>query len=193
MANCWSVSNYTSHVTFAVENLEGGAELIKIAPRRKDVIVPFEMSRLLIPSGSRLVEIKIFGQSPTFLAPEEPVGEMATPSLLLDPKSKYFQVLVALCEPRLRGSTMAPVPSVQEVVNRLREGQSFRNATRSSINYHIDYLHLHKLPHATAGLISATRRLHSKREALVYFALRHDLVREEHLALLPTARHRLAE
>ncbi|NHA00368.1 hypothetical protein G5V59_10410 [Nocardioides sp. W3-2-3] len=103
----------------------------------------------------------------------------------LDTDTKYFAVLVALCEPRLRGSSMAAVPSVQEVVARLRGSEQFRRANRSSINYHIDYLADQKSPVGQWAKYDDGGRMHSRREALVAFALRFDLVGEEHLALLP--------
>jgi hypothetical protein len=84
---------------------------------------------------------------------------------------------------------MAAIPSVQEVLERLRPARRFQQASRSSINFHIDYLLQHKLP-VRQWASSGGGRMHSKREALVFFALRYDLVREEHLRLLPRNRQR---
>ncbi|SCL26109.1 hypothetical protein GA0074692_2086 [Micromonospora pallida] len=182
---CWSLSNLTSNTTFVVENLEGGTELIKVAPRRLDAVVPFEMSRVLVPSIGGLLELRVFASPPTFL--DQPMPDLAAHISLpvLDEQTKYFLVLVALCEPRLRGSSTAAVPSVQQVIERLRPVPGFANVNRSSINYHIDYLRQYKLPIDEESMSSYGGRMHSKREALVSFALRYDLVREEHLNLLP--------
>jgi hypothetical protein len=186
-ADYWSISNFTANSTFVVENLEGGAELVKVAPRRLGMVIPFEMSRLLVPSWNGLIELTVFGTPPALLE-EHLVTDAPECSLVeLDETSKYFLVLVALCEPRLRGSSMSAVPAVQEVVERLRGIDQFKDANRSSINYHIDYLRERKLPVDQWSAYLDGGRMHSKREAIVSFALRHNLVREEHLDLLPTS------
>lgn len=185
-ADHWAMSNFTASRTFVIENMEGGVELIKVPPRRLAVVVPFEISRVLIPTQTGVTELKVFGMPPAFLetrVPEQPAERYALEGFNED--SKYFLVLVALCETRLRRSPMAAVPSVQEVVDRLRPVRGFENANRSSINYHIDYLRRCKLPLKEWAMSVHNGRMHSKREALVSFALRHDLVREEHLQLLP--------
>jgi hypothetical protein len=179
------LSNFTTSSTFVIENLEGGTELIKARPRRLGMVIPFEMSRILIPSGLDIVELTVFSPPPVMLGPERAASVAESDMFKLDTASKYFAVLVTLCEPRLRGSSMAAVPSVQEVVERLRVTDQFKGANRSSINYHIDYLADQKLPVSHWAKYVDGGRMHSKREALVAFALRFDLVREEHLALLP--------
>ncbi|MEY9860756.1 hypothetical protein ABH935_006393 [Catenulispora sp. GAS73] len=181
------ISNLTATTTYAVENLEGGAELIKVRPRQLEMAIPFEISRILIPTGSGIVELIVYASPPRLLRLELATSAL-TSSIHLDKASKYFAVLVALCEPRLRGSSMAAVPSVREVVARLKRIDQFKDANRSSINYHIDYLAVHKLPVRQWSKYMAGGRMHSKREALVAFALRFDLVSEEHLSLLPSAR-----
>ncbi len=79
---------------------------------------------------------------------------------------------------------MAAVPSVRETVERLKDTYRIRKANRSSISYHIDYLADQKLPVNERAKYLYRARMHSKHEALVAFALRFALVREEHLALL---------
>lgn len=181
------VSNFTSATTFVIENLEGGAELVKVPSRRRRAVIPFEMSRVLIPSWAGLIQVTVFGRPPDQVQDSGVVDVPEASPFQLDETSKYFLVLVALCEPRLRGgSSMAAVPSVQEVVNRLRLNDRFKDANRSSVNYHIDYLRGRKLQVEEWAMYSANGRMHSKREALVSFALRYDLVREEHLSLLST-------
>ncbi|MDG4759966.1 hypothetical protein [Micromonospora sp. WMMD710] len=179
------LSNFTACSTFVIENLEGGAELIKARPRRLGMVIPFEMSRILIPSDSGITELTVFAPPPTMLTPERAATAVESNMFKLDTTSKYFAVLAALCEPRLRGSSMAAVPSVHEVVERLRCTDQFREANRSSINYHVEYLADQKLPISRWAKYVDGGRMHSKREALVAFALRFDLVREEHLSLLP--------
>lgn len=180
------VSNYTASTTFAIENLEGGTELVKARPRHVRMTVPFEMFRILIPAGLTMLELTAFGPEPPMLHADHATENADSAIPQLDTASKYFAVLVALCEPRLRGNSMAAVPSVQELVARLRETELFKLANRSSINYHIDYLVDQKIPVTQWAKYGDQGRRHSKREALVAFALRFDLVGEHHLDLLRT-------
>lgn len=180
------ISNFTANTTFVIENLEGGTELVKTRPGHLRTVIPFELSRVWIPSGMNMVELTVFGSSPQVLD-NAGTSEVTEPlNFKLDPTSKYFVVLVALCEPRLRGSSMAAVPSANEVVKRLRGSDGFSGANRSSINYHIDYLADQKLPVGQWAKYEDRGRMHSKREALVAFALRFDLVTEADLCLLPS-------
>jgi hypothetical protein len=55
----------------------------------------------------------------------------------------------------------------------------------SAVIFHIDYLATSKLRVRERAGAEDTPRIDWKREALVSLALRFDLVREEHLALLP--------
>ncbi|MFJ8155131.1 hypothetical protein [Streptomyces sp. NPDC094468] len=179
------LSNFTSSTTFVIENLEGGTELVKARSRQLDMVIPFEISRILIPCAESMIEVTVFTPPPHLLGSDQATTVPDSALSKLDMTSKYFAVLVALCEPRLRGSSMAAVPSVQQVVERLRGVEQFRDASRSSINYHIDYLAEQKLPVSQWAKYMDEGRMHSKREALVAFSLRFDLVREEHLGLLP--------
>ncbi|MGW1052857.1 hypothetical protein ACWDA8_20485 [Streptomyces sp. NPDC001130] len=131
-----------------------------------------------------MTEPKVFGMTPALLGtrPPDPTERYALKNFAEE--SKYFPVLVVLCETRLRRSPMAAVPSMQEVVDRLRLARGFEHASRSSMNYHIDYLRRCKLPLREWAMSVHNGRMHSKREALVSFALRHGMVPEEHLQLL---------
>jgi hypothetical protein len=77
---------------------------------------------------------------------------------------------------------------VGEIVDRLRPIESCQDLTRSAVNYHIDYLASVKLRLDGTDEVGTPReggRVGAKREDLVTLALRFDLVREEHLSLLP--------
>lgn len=111
-------------------------------------------------------------------------GERTASVFPLDETAKYFLVLVALCEPRLRDSSTVALPTVGEIVARLRPLDSCLTLTRAAVNYHIDYLASTKLRVKEGH----AERLEWKREALVSLALRFNLVREEHLAALPRRR-----
>ncbi|MFJ9774565.1 serine/threonine protein kinase [Kitasatospora sp. NPDC101157] len=183
----WRLSNFSTTATYVVENLEGAGEHIKVAPGRLGAPVPFELSRVLLPALGEPAAFKVFAPQHAYLDghPGGADGERTVSPFALDPTAKYFLVLLALCEPRLRSPSTAAVPGATEVLARLRALPSCRGLTRSAVNYHIDYLVGTKLrlrepyEEGPAG---------GKREELVALALRFDLVREEHLALLPPRR-----
>ncbi|MFB7618861.1 serine/threonine protein kinase [Kitasatospora sp. NPDC056181] len=185
----WRLSNFSASATYVVENLEGAGEHVKVAPGRLGAPVPFEFSRVLLPALDEPAAFKVFAPQHAYLEGEFDArgGERTVSPFALDPTSKYFLVLLALCEPRLRSPSAASVPGATDVVSRLRALPACRELTRSAVNYHIDYLVATKLrlrdtPEEAAD---GAGRSGGKREELVSLALRFDLVREEHLALLP--------
>ncbi|MEU6235166.1 serine/threonine protein kinase [Kitasatospora sp. NPDC047058] len=185
----WRLSNFSGSATYVVENLEGAGEHVKVAPGRLGAPVPFEFSRVLLPALGEPAAFKVFAPQHAYLDGESGAdgGERTVSPFALDPTSKYFLVLLALCEPRLRSPSAALVPGATEVVTRLRALPSCRGLTRSAVNYHIDYLVATKLRLRDTPVEApdAAGRAGGKREELVALALRFDLVREEHLALLP--------
>ncbi|MFJ8430833.1 serine/threonine protein kinase [Kitasatospora sp. NPDC094019] len=196
----WRLSNFSATATYVVENLEGAGEHVKVAPGRLGAPVPFEFSRVLLPALGEPVAFKVFAPQHAYLAggsegpDDEGVsaaghGEPTVSPFALDPGAKYFLVLLALCEPRLRSPSAAAVPGVTEVLARLRDLPSCRDLTRSAVNYHIDYLVGSKLRlRDPAEPVDPGGAGGGKREELVALALRFDLVREEHLVLLPPRR-----
>ncbi|KOG31433.1 hypothetical protein [Streptomyces resistomycificus] len=185
----WRLSNFSATATYVVENLEGAGEYLKVAPGRLGAPVPFEFSRVVLPALDSTASFKVFAPQHAYAqdgtGPDH--GERTISPFSLDPTSKYFLVLVALCEPRLRTAARVALPGAGEIVERLRPLESCRDLTRSAVNYHIDYLTSAKLRLRDGSEDDA--RVGAKREDLVTLALRFDLVREEHLALLP---HRLS-
>jgi len=190
----WRLSNFSATSTYVVENLEGAGEYIKVPPGRLGAPVPFEFSRVVLPALDGTATFKVFAPqhayAPDGAGPDH--GERTVSPFSLDPTSKYFLVLVALCEPRLRSSSGVALPGAGEIVERLRPLESCRDLTRSAVNYHIDYLTSSKLrlrsvheDDLTASDQKDGGRVGAKREDLVTLALRFNLVHEEHLALLP--------
>lgn len=178
----WVASNLTASQTFVIEHPESAGEYLKLPPRRLDLPVPFEFARVIVhpdgPDGSFLV----FAPAHTYadvLTPGPGDTEPTLASFSLDESAKYFRVLVALCEPRLRDPTSLILPTAAEVCTRL-EGTDL---SRAAVNFQIDYLARTKLrarkPNDAAG------KADWQREALVRIALRFDLVTPDHLALLP--------
>ncbi|MFJ4784051.1 serine/threonine protein kinase [Streptomyces sp. NPDC088794] len=184
----WRLSNYSRSASYVVENLEGAGEYITVAPGRLGAPVPFEFSRVVLPALSGSATFKVFAPQHAYLDERSApgAGEQTVLPFALDVTAKYFLVLVALCEPRLRDGSDATLPGVGEIVERLRPLESCRGLTRSAVNYHVDYLALAKL---RLDLGEETGpddgRTGAKRARLASVALRFGLVREEHLGLLP--------
>ncbi|MEU8889837.1 serine/threonine protein kinase [Streptomyces sp. NPDC048442] len=177
----WRLSNYSGFSTYVVENLEGAGEYVKVAPGRLGAPVPFEFSRVVLPSRGAEATFKVYAPEHAYLEgdPVPRLGEPTQSPFSLDRTAKYFLVLLALCEPRLRDASSGAVPGVAEVLERLRPLPSCHNLTRTAVNYHIGYLATEKLRLGDGEWTGG------KRAELVSFALRFDLVREEHLPLLP--------
>ncbi|CAM3229447.1 serine/threonine protein kinase [Streptomyces albus] len=180
----WRLSNYSGHATYVVENMEGAGEHIKVPPGRLGAPVPFEFSRVVLPASDGEVDFKVFAPEHTYLdaGTGVPAGEPTQSPFALDQTAKYFLVLLALCEPRLRDPSSGAIPGVSEVLERLRPLEGCHDLTRSAVNYHIDYLATVKL--RLRGGEERAAGTSRKRAELVALALRFDLVREEHLALL---------
>jgi hypothetical protein len=170
-----------------VENPEGAGEHVKVPPRRLDAPIPFEMSRVVIPVEGGTVRFVVFAPEHRFAERNEPAapeGETTTAAFSLDETAKYFLVLVALCEPRLRDAGSVALPTDPQIVERLRPLPSCRDLTRAAVNYHLDYLAGTKLRLRESPPTEGSAA-ESRRAALVTVALRFNLVTDEHLALLP--------
>jgi hypothetical protein len=183
----WLISNLSTDKTYVVDNPEGGGEYLTVAPRRLAAPVPFEFARVSLPRTEGPISFLVFAPQHFYAEPGLPGvldGERTAAAFPLDETAKYFLILVALCEPRLRDSSTVALPTAAEIADRLAGHAGCRELTRAAINYHIDYLATTKLrvkePRPGMG-----ERLEWKREALVSIALRFGLVRDEHRSLLP--------
>lgn len=186
----WYLANTSPRTTYVVENVEGYGEFIRVGPGRVGVPVPFEISRVVIPAGNGRVTFEVFAPAQPVLAQEATElapGTSTTATFPLDRSAKYFLVLVALCEPRLRGVLLAPPPTDRQVVGRLHRVPGCENLTARAVAFHIDYVARNKLHLRGDGTDPSSGSVVS-RESLVAFALKFGLVREEHLSLLPDRR-----
>ena len=190
----WRISNFSRTTTYVVENLEGAGEHVKVAPGRIGAPIPFEISRVVLPVSDGFVGFTVYAPQHSYLVPPDGSesdavhpGEQTVLPFTLDQTAKYFLVLLALCEPRLRDASAVAIPNAGEVVERLRPMPSCAELTKTAVNYHIDYLANAKLRVRQREGTDAAR-MDWKREALVALALRFDLVRDEHLRMLPTRR-----
>ncbi|WP_161068447.1 FHA domain-containing protein [Streptomyces sp. HUCO-GS316] len=187
----WTLSNLCSHQTYVVENPEGAGEHIKVGPGRLDAPVPFEFSRIVLPAAGDLLAVEVWAPRHDYLRTEGgPDGDTTAPAFSVDRSKRYFAVLAALCEPRLRGAPHAPLPTVDQVVDRLRPG--WPGASRTSVQWNIDYLAVKLRLKPGPETAESGPRLNGKKESLVSLALRFDLVREDDLVVLTEPSGRIA-
>ncbi|MGW7595060.1 FHA domain-containing protein, partial [Streptomyces rubiginosohelvolus] len=129
----WLLSNLSEDQTYVVENPEGAGEHVKVAPGRLDAPIPFELSRVTLPASGDLLTFDVWAPRHAFrsVRRQDLQGTGTVPAFALDRTKRYFAVLVALCERRLRGEPSAPLPAVEEIVERLRPG--WPRASRSAV------------------------------------------------------------
>ncbi|WP_344355549.1 FHA domain-containing protein [Streptomyces gobitricini] len=178
----WILSNDSTSQTYVVENPEGAGEHVKVVPGRQDAPVPFEFARVVLPAAGDLLGFEVWAPSHSYRHRALSPGQATAPAFALDRTKRYFAVLTALCEPRLRGAPHAPLPAVDELVERLRP--TWPAANRSSVYWNVDYLAVKLRLRPEPETAEAGRRLNGKKESLVSLALRFDLVREDDLIVL---------
>ncbi|GAB2987872.1 FHA domain-containing protein [Streptomyces pseudoechinosporeus] len=180
----WILSNLSQDQTYVVENPEGAGEHIKVAPGRLDAPVSFEFSRVVLPAAGELLSFDVWAPRHTYRSAAHPglSGATTAQAFSLDRTKRYFAVLAALCEPRLRGAPHAPPPTVDQLVERLRH--TWPAANRSSVYWNIDYLAVKLRLRPAPDTAEPGPRLYGKKESLVSLALRFDLVREDDLVVL---------
>lgn len=180
----WALSNFSSASTYVVENPEGAGEHVKVAPGRVEAPIPFEFARVVLPAGRELLDFSVWAPRHDYvrgLGPDTG-GEPTALPFPLDRGKRYFLVLAALCEARLRGEPHAPLPTVEEVCARLRP--LWPAVNRAAVQWNIDYLAVKLRLKPGPEEADPGPRLNGKKESLVSLALRFDLVREEDLVVL---------
>ncbi|WP_328342648.1 FHA domain-containing protein [Streptomyces violaceus] len=180
----WLLSNLSEDQTYVVENPEGAGEHLKIAPGRTEAPVPFEFSRVVLPAAGDLLSFDVWAPRHAFRSADRRglPGAATAPAFALDRTSRYFAVLAALCEPRLRGEPHASLPAVEQLVERLRP--VWPAVSRSSVYWNIDYLALKLRLRPGPDTAEPGLRVNGKKDSLVSLALRFDLVREDDLVVL---------
>ncbi|WSQ11350.1 FHA domain-containing protein [Streptomyces sp. NBC_01231] len=180
----WLLSNLSEDQTYVVENPEGAGEHLKIAPGRMEAPVPFEFSRVVLPAAGDLLSFDVWAPRHAFRSADRRglAGAATAPAFALDRTSRYFAVLAALCEPRLRGQPHASLPAVEQLVERLRP--VWPAVSRSSVYWNIDYLALKLRLRPGPDTAEPGLRVNGKKDSLVSLALRFDLVREDDLVVL---------
>ncbi|MEU8530693.1 FHA domain-containing protein [Streptomyces sp. NPDC048629] len=178
----WALSNFSAASTYVVENPEGAGEHVKIAPGRVEAPIPFEFARVVLPAGRDLLSFSVWAPRHDYVLGDPPGGEPTALAFPLDRGKRYFLVLAALCEARLRGEPHAPLPTVEEVCTRLRPVWPAVN--RAAVQWNIDYLAVKLRLKPGPETADTGPRLNGKKESLVSLALRFDLVREDDLTAL---------
>src|SRR3954463_433178 len=157
----WVLSNLSVDKTYVIDNPEGGGEYVTVAPLRLAAPIPFEFARVSLPRTEGPVSFLVFAPQHSFAEPsafEGLEGERTAAASPLDQTAKYFLVLAALCEPRLRDGASVVLPTAGEIVERLRGRLEL---TRAAVNHHIDYLAIEKLrvkSRRRAGWTASARR-----------------------------------
>ncbi|MFI1864004.1 MULTISPECIES: serine/threonine protein kinase [Streptomyces] len=187
----WQLSNHSTTHSYLVENPEGAGEYLRVPPRRAGAPIPFEFSRVVLPTRrDTTVSFQVFAPDHLYLDPQGmggPGESRTVTAYSLDETATYFLVLVVLCEPWLRDESPVAVPTTPQVVERLRGHAACARLTPRAVSSHIDYLAEEKLRIDVPQPAETGRgdRRNGKREAVVALALRFGIVQEEHLALLP--------
>ena len=180
----WLVSNLNRSKTYVVENPEGGGEFIKVPPGRLNAPIPYEFSRVVLPTGDPPVSFLVFAPEHAYAAQQVAdglPGEETTAAFSLDETAKYFLILIALCEPRLKAPASTVIPTVPQILDRLHDHPARADLTRAAVNFHIQYLARTKLRVRDP---EESGKADWQRAALVSLALRFNLVRPEHVTLL---------
>ncbi|MGW0819802.1 FHA domain-containing protein [Streptomyces sp. NPDC002845] len=192
----WMLSNLSARQTYVVENPEGSGEHIKVVPGRLDAPIPFEFSRVVLPAAGDLLGFDVWAPRHEILDTDGPddhhlPGMTTAPAFSMDRTKRYFAVLAALCEPRLRGAPHTPPLTADALVERLRP--TWPTANRAAVQWNIDYLSVKlRLKPDPTTTADPGPRLNGKKESLIQLALRFDLVREDDLGVLAADRDEVA-
>ncbi len=153
------LTNLTPNRVLVVKNMENSYEYFTVEPGRHLAPVPFELSRIGAAADLADAAVTVFGAEPWRTAARVrpcPAAPSQRPDL--DPRATYYTVLQALCEPRLRESVDAPLPTSEEIAGAL-------GLTPRAVDAHIEYL---------SGKLGLPRG--GGREVLVAAAIRRRLI-----------------
>lgn len=169
----WRVDNLSRSTALLIEDLEDPQQFIRVPGARRGVVIPFELAQIAVAGPGRPPLLTVFGPEPAVI-PDPGSGcpaevDEGQARHLLDPETRYFAVLRALCESQLAGPGH-PVPTSEAIARRLAEC-GVRLSPRA-VDHHIDYLvqRLHLSP--VAGSVQRSW----KKEVLASVALRQGLL-----------------
>ncbi|MFI8366895.1 hypothetical protein [Streptomyces sp. NPDC085466] len=137
----WRVDNLSPVAVLLVEDLEDPQQFVRVPGSRQGVVIPFELARITAAGPGHPPLLTVFGPEPS-VAVGPGVGcpvdaDEGETRHLLDPGTRYFAVLRALCESQHAGPGH-PVPTSAAIARRLAEA-GVRLSPRA-VDHHIDYL-----------------------------------------------------
>jgi hypothetical protein len=182
----WSITNHSDAVTMVIENLNGQG-FATVLPGTDNVPMPFTDARVLILGPSGLIGFVV---RTDLYARAGRVDGRQSSTAVLDEDTKYFLVLVALCEPALRFGTMVSVPTSREIAAKLRRLDQCQDMTPEAVQYHLHYVLNHKLGEHVRhfsrlrGRAAGGVQFRHQRVMLAELSMRFNLVSREHLRLL---------
>ena len=181
----WRISNVSQNRSYIVENTERLAGFVQVPPNTHGMLVPFETSRVRIPGGAGEHSFLVMAPAAcaSVLVPylrdsdsdwHDNTGERTeATSFRMDRFHTYYRVLVAYCEPQLRGLN-PPVPPQRQVAERVNIGTS-------AVNSHVDYLLKEKF---RVDLEGNGQGVGWRAQVLIEKALYFGVVTERDLAIL---------
>lgn len=172
----WRIDNLSDGRKLVIEDLENSQHLVTVPAARAEVVMPFELTRVRVLDSTIAI---VYGPEPataTVTCGGCPATAGDATARLLDRSTVYYSVLLALCEPRLRGMVDAPLPTSAEIARRLQQLNISISpvAVDSHVAYLVDKLDL-RVERNTGGKRSW------RKEKLVDVAIRHGLIDPEDL------------
>jgi hypothetical protein len=175
-ADHWRIDNLSIDNRLFIEDVEEYGQLVTVPPGRAQVVVPFEISRIMAGETTQVEVAKIFGPEPlTGCDPARRCPREQPNVARLDEESTYFEVLATLCNDRLNVDPSAALPTSVAIAKTMRERGRF--ITPRAIDEHINYL-IDKLGLRPAGKGLARRSW--RKEALATEAIRRRIITPDH-------------
>lgn len=172
----WRIDNLSDGLRLVIEDLENAQHLVTVPAARTEMVMPFELARVQVLGTTLAI---VYGPEPA----DSRIPRVTCPALAvsgaagqLDRSTVHFSVLLALCEPRLRGIADAPLPTSVEIARSLRK-RSIR-ISPAAVDSHIAYL-VEKLNLKAGAGVGSSRGW--RKERLASTAIRHGLIGPEDL------------
>ncbi|WP_341717494.1 hypothetical protein QQG74_27020 [Micromonospora sp. FIMYZ51] len=166
----WRLDNSSSFSVLLIRDAEG-AGCVSVGPGNR-AVVSFEVAHVSVAGEDESSILTVLGPEPVERPPAHRCPQAATDSTHpIRRGTIYFEVLVALCAPRLSGTSNLE-PTSRQIAADLRQRGIFLNDR--SVDAHIDYL----VDRLDIRAPDATKRCGRpwKKQLLVNVALNHNIV-----------------
>jgi hypothetical protein len=136
----WRISNLSEDAPVIVVDMEDWYQYVVVDPGRRNVPVPFELSRIELAATPGGPEIAVFGYEPRYAEEARPgvCRTAASQRPLLDREATYYSVLQELCRSRRGGALDANLPTSGEIAEKLRPRH--RTISARAVDAHIKYV-----------------------------------------------------